>query len=714
MNSIAASTLQVGHVRRAILREFDELLDMSDVESKDPAQIEQCRVSRALSALAARMLVGCDANTAAGCVIDGRQDHGIDAIAFADGTPELYLIQTKWSDRGTAGIKASYVRDLVDGFRKIEDQSFTRFNPRFHAMSGRVKSLIQNPKVKVTLVLAMMGDGHVHPDVQEEFNEAAIHFNSHGRFLDFHVLTSTDFWEFIRADMSPNPVELIVPMTRWLPRDGFSDSYFGIVSVDHLAKWFEQYGNRLFESNVRKALGLTGVNQGMIETLLDEPDSFWAKNNGITVLCSKAERTRHYGSRFRNDEPIELTLSDAKVVNGAQTVHAAYRASQDNAEQVGQADVMVRVISVPAEMSDFGKRITQSTNTQNHIEPRDFIALDETQAKIRDDFMLSLDLTYVFHRGDSEPPRDSGCSVAEAAVALACAHRNSAVAVRTKISLDTLWEQGRGGTYPLLFGNQPPALEIWRSVQLHRRIRDELEKESRQLRERARAVAEYGDLLLAHICFRLVESDEMEDPETDWEQVIDRIGSKIKSLLRWLIVENDSEMGSKSFVSKTFTDEEKCEALSVRVLGHAHTADPIPPLPEEYRPPKKARRPRAKSAVSVILDASHLQPGVPLRYYPLTPREEAAISEWLAVDPRRARASWVIDRRKPVLWEADGKRYSPTGLVMHMWEQAGWNDAPVAVQGTKCWFVPEQGSLATIAEKLRTPQEELLSHLAET
>lgn len=714
MDTIVASTMQVGHVRRAILREFADLLDMSDVESKDPVQIEQCRISRALSALAARMLVGCDATVAAESVIDGRQDHGIDAIAFADGTPELYLIQTKWSEKGTAGIKASYVRDLVDGFRKIEDQSFTRFNPRFHAMSGRVKSLIQNPKVKVTLVLAMMGDGHVHPDVQEEFDEAATHFNSHGRFLQFRVLTSANFWEFIRADMSPSPVELVVPMARWLPRDGFSDSYFGIVSVDHLANWFEEYGDRLFESNVRKALGLTGVNQGMIDTLLNEPESFWAKNNGITVLCSKAERTRHYGSRFRNDEPLELTLSDAKVVNGAQTVHAAYRAAQDNSEQVGQADVMVRVISVPADMIELGKSITQGTNTQNHIEPRDFIALDETQAKIRDDFMLSLDLTYVFHRGDSEPPRDSGCSVTEAATSLACAHRNSAIAVRTKINQDTLWEQGRGGTYPLLFGNQPPALEIWRSVQLHRRIRSELEKETRQLRERARAVAEYGDLLLAHICFRLVESDEMENPETDWEQVIDRIGSKVKSLLRWLIVANDSEMGSKSFVSKTFTDEEKCQVLTARVLSHAYTADKIPALPEEYRPTRKARRPRSKSAVSVILDANHLQPGVPLRYHSLTPREEAAISEWLAMDPRRARASWVIDRSKPVLWEADGKRYSPTGLVMQMWEQAGWSGAPVAVQGTKCWLVPEQGSLATIAEKLRNPQDELSSHVPST
>lgn len=705
---IVSTPPQVEHVRRAILREFGELIDMSDVESKDASAIERCRVSRSLAALAARMLVGCDASTAASCVIDSRDDRGIDAIAFADGTPDLYLIQAKWSERGTAGIKAAYVRDLVDGFRKIENQSFTRFNPRFHAMSGRVKSLIQNPKAQVTLVLAVMGDGHVHPDVQAEFDDAADHFNSHGRWVHQRVIAAPDFWQFVRDDMSPGPVELVVPMSRWLPRDGISESYFGTVSVSYLAKWYEQYGNRLFESNVRKALGLTSVNQGMVRTLLDDPESFWAKNNGITILCAEVVRSRHYGSRFRHDEPIELTLTDAKVVNGAQTVQAADRAAKENLDQVAQADVMVRVISVPTEMSDLGKTITQSTNTQNHIEPRDFIALDDIQAKIRDDFMLGLDLTYVFHRGEADPPRDSGCSVVEAALALACAHRNPDIAVRAKISQDTLWEQGKGGTYPLLFGNQPPALEIWRCVLLYRRIRDQLDIETKRLRERALVIAEYSDLLLTHICFRLVESDELEDPETEWEPVMGRIAAQVRLLLQWLIIENDRELGAKSFVSKTFTDEGKSRLLAERVLTYVRDQQEIPSLPSEYRRIKKVTKSRSKSAVSVVLDANHLKAGTPLRYRALTPREDTAISQWIQADPRRGRASWVVDRSKPMLWEADGKQYSPTGLIMHMWSLAGWNEAPVAVQGPKCWLVPEQGSLADIAEKLRRPPEELL------
>lgn len=693
--------MQVGHVKAAVLREFGELIDMSDVDTTNPQERAARLVSRALSALTVRLLTGCPSRTAAQQVIDGRRDQGIDAIGFGEGAPELFLIQAKWSDKGTAGIKASYVRDLLSGFRQIEDQSFGRFNPKFGPLAGRVKSLIQNPKVKVTLVLAMMGDGTLESEVEEELKEAIDLFNGHGRFLHYRILTVTDFWNFIRSDMSPAPIELVVPMSRWLPRNGLADSYFGIVSVDNLAQWYREHGDHLFAGNVRKALGLTAVNQKMIDTLADDPEAFWAKNNGITILCSSVEKTRYRRSGLAYEHPVDLTVHDASVVNGAQTVHAAFRAAESAPESVAEAEVMVRVISVPTDSDEVGRMITESTNTQNHIEPRDFIALDQTQSRIRDDFMMTLKLVYVFQRGDGEPAREAGCSVVEAAVALACAHRNPALAARMKANMDTLWDRSRGGTYPQLFSNQPSALYIWRCVLLHRAIRDALASETKDLRERALSVAEYGNFLIAHMAFRLVDADEIEDPEIDWESTIKRVCGQVAQLLNWLIVENDT-VYRRSFISKTFTDESKCRDLVNRVLVRVRRGEDTPDLPADYLPQPRPPRVRARTAVSVILDAGYLKSGTSLQYRPLNAREHSAMSAWLEGDPRRGRASWVIDRTRPILWEVDGKQYSPTGLVQHMWEQAAWTEAPVAVQGTKSWHVDGAGSLADIAAGLRS------------
>jgi hypothetical protein len=53
-----------------------------------------------------------------------------------------------------------------------------------------------------------------------------------------------------------------------------------------------------------------------------------------------------------------------------------------------------------------------------------------------------------------------------------------------------------------------------------------------------------------------------------------------------------------------------------------------------------------------------------------------------------------------LLWAADGQRYSPTGLVTHIWDLAEWREAWVSVQGPKQWAVPGEGTLVELAERI--------------
>lgn len=55
------------------------------------------------------------------------------------------------------------------------------------------------------------------------------------------------------------------------------------------------------------------------------------------------------------------------------------------------------------------------------------------------------------------------------------------------------------------------------------------------------------------------------------------------------------------------------------------------------------------------------------------------------------------DRTKPLVWSVDGKRYSPSGLVMKMYALAEWSGAPVAVQGPIRWHLGMEGDLARVA-----------------
>ncbi|MFD1852907.1 hypothetical protein ACFSKR_03620 [Kitasatospora cinereorecta] len=340
------------------------------------------------------------------------------------------------------------------------------------------------------------------------------------------------------------------------------------------------------------------------------------------------------------------------------------------------------------------------------MEQRDFIALDEVQAMIREDFALSLQKSYVYKRGESDPaPPEEGCSMVQAATALACAHHGTELTVRAKRDTDLLWERGGGGAYPRLFGERPSAFQIWRSVLVHRAVGAALNEERKKFQKRAADVAQRGDLLITHLVFQLIEQDRIDDPEFDWDTVLEDVPELTTRVLSWLIHHIDSEFGATSFLSGTLTDVVRCKQLAALVLRDAQRAGVIPDLPAEYRPSsavqRKSRRP---NAVPTLVDHRKIVDGTPLRLRLGNKPEVKALESWLAQDPRRSVATWVNDRSKCLLWAVDNRAYSPTRLVLHMYELAGWEDAPVAVQGPARWTL--DGGSSTLSDMARVLLDE--------
>ena len=110
--------VQIRHVREAITARFDPLLDMADWSGKPMDQRDQAFRSRALTALAVQVETGCTDEEAAEAVIDGGNDNGIDAVAISGPgrTPRLWLVQTKWSDKGTASLKQDEALKFIRAF----------------------------------------------------------------------------------------------------------------------------------------------------------------------------------------------------------------------------------------------------------------------------------------------------------------------------------------------------------------------------------------------------------------------------------------------------------------------------------------------------------------------------------------------------------------------------------------------------------------------
>jgi hypothetical protein len=465
--------------------------------------------------------------------------------------------------------------------------------------------------------------------------------------------------------------------------------------VHDVAEWYATYGERLFTQNIRRSLGLTDVNHELQSTLREGPENFWYFNNGITMLCDSLRKTPHGSTNAAGD----FRVIGASVVNGAQTVAAIHETVRENRDAVSLGRVWVRMISLESAPPDFASAVTKATNTQNQVVDRDFVALDTNQTRLREDFMLSLRKTYVFKRGEPEPRPTSGCSVLEAARALACAHVDPSYAARAKQDGPVLWETGPKGTYNILFGQPPGAFRVWRCVQVLRTVRSRLDDERGRREGRAAMVVSQADFLCAHLVFRQLDLASVDDPAFDWESELQRAGKLATSILDRLIFYVDDTYGAGSFLAPTFRNAERCSELAALVIRDLRAGNPAPELPAAYRSRVPEGRSRRENAVSILVDAGRIDNGTRLEFRPATGPERRFLMPWIAQDPRRGQATWVNNRVLPLLWAADGKRYSPSGLVKYMLDQAGLTIR--AVQGPSRWFIREEGSLVEIADQMR-------------
>lgn len=685
-------------LQNALLRDFGPLIDNADFTNQNWDERRRNLLSRAVSALIVRDRMNCDNEAAAALVTDGGQDFGVDAIAIVAGPPRLWLIQTKWNDNGRASIGETDVLKVADGLRRIDQQEFSRFNKRFQHHVARIKAVLDEANCRITLVLAMVGDGPLHDNVRHSLDELAAKFNEYSPYLDVEQLFTKDLVELVQRNEAPEPIRLTVPMESWFTLDVPMRAVNGVVPASEVAQWYADHGSQLFGKNIRDSLGVTQVNAEITRSLIEEPNDFWYRNNGIIMLCDQLDLQPKHRSHPHGSAVI--AVAGASVINGAQTVSAIAEAVKRGCtDQVDQGLVNVRIIQSSDEQ--VSTQITKATNTQNHIERRDFVALDRVQLDLREEFALSLGLNYVIRRSEFEPSPESGCTVREAAIALACAHSNPELALRARLNEDALWEDGPTGAYRQLFGEQPSAAQVWRSVWLLRTVRDALHESHGDREGRAAAIAEHGSLIVAHLVFRLHADKIVDDDDTDWPDTIQQARTQVPAALRWLIKAVNERYGPDSIIGTTFVSPDRVRTLVDWSLAALNSGEAAPDL----EPRAVSRRPRRRNVVPVLIDATRLKDGTQLVYTPVTKTETDAMAAWLAEDARRARAAWVNNRSKPLVWAVDGMGYSPSGLVMKMWELAAWEKRNVSVQGPLRWSVPNEGTLVDLANAIELDEQ---------
>jgi hypothetical protein len=299
----------------------------------------------------------------------------------------------------------------------------------------------------------------------------------------------------------------------------------------------------------------------MVDTLAIHPERFWYFNNGITILCEEISK-KLTGGAERTSGVFECKA--VSIVNGAQTVGSIAQAAAKNPEQVEQARVQVRFISLKDCPEGFATDVTRAANTQNRIEPRDFAALDPEQERLRIELSLDEKKMYVYKTGAFSVSPKEGCTVDDAAVALACAQPDVGLAVQAKREVSKLYEDINKPPYKLLFNASLSAVRLWRAVEIQRVVEETLRVSGAELDGRDRLVAVHGNRFILHHVFRRLPLDKFDIRDFDFDQLLSSVPEMTKAILQSLIKSAD-ELFPGSYLNSLFKNSEKCRLLSTEI-----------------------------------------------------------------------------------------------------------------------------------------------------
>ena len=146
-----------------------------------------------------------------------------------------------------------------------------------------------------------------------------------------------------------------------------------------LADLYNTYGGRLLEGNVRSFLSAKGkINKGIRNTILNEPEMFFAYNNGIAATA--------YDVQIMGGYITEIT--SLQIVNGGQTTASLAAAIINDKERAnGLKDIYVPMklsVVTPEKAVELIPNIAKYANKQNKVSDADFFSNHAFHIRIED------------------------------------------------------------------------------------------------------------------------------------------------------------------------------------------------------------------------------------------------------------------------------------------------------------------------------------------
>ena len=329
-------------------------------------------------------------------------DYGIDGFYY-DG-PELknlFLLQCKWS-KDHFQFKETLERLINQGLERVFGNPKTDQNE--NQLLNRLRNVVyqnRNAIDQVWVRLIFNGDESIAANsrllmdyledleskkyVLQEFFQHKVDlravFVSNALMRTSSPQAVVAAHKYILPDMGPLEV---------IRSDGATRMMVQLVSLRTLVEMYLDFGEKLFERNIRSSYGFTQkksmVNSNIKKSLrhcaidgTQKPEDFTFFHNGVTLKARDIQR---------NDGGV--ALYEPRILNGAQTIASAndfyeeHKLKKDILDRLEQIRVVAKIIVSGNE--SFVRNVAINNNRQNPIEPWHLRANDKRQLEFEERF----------------------------------------------------------------------------------------------------------------------------------------------------------------------------------------------------------------------------------------------------------------------------------------------------------------------------------------
>ena len=328
-------------------------------------------------------------------VVDGQYDGGAD-ILLSDPNSEgadLVIGQSKfyktisYEDVLNAMLKmALFYKDMVRGHYEQVNATVQR---RFLTLNSEVGD---ESKIRFVFYTSAPQAGIRRDRIEKKFREQFTDSNA----IEVSILFATDIEDEIKESESRRPTvesgKIRIDEAGNFLQYG-ENAVIVNVSAYSIKQLYAQHNTNLLSRNLRYHIAGRDIDKGIAETINTNPESFWLKNNGITIICDD----------FGIDGK-EVKLRNFSIVNGGQTTYMLHKSASIN--DTNDLFLPCKIIKATGESEDeknaFSLEIAKATNSQKAIKPVDLKANSPEQVRFAQ-AMREVGVFYQTKRGETVP-----------------------------------------------------------------------------------------------------------------------------------------------------------------------------------------------------------------------------------------------------------------------------------------------------------------------